>query len=201
MNIQDAVRIYMARRRQREMAEAFYGHKGRPGHRGGSAPGPRTQMSTGLLDRIDHDGGFTVSSVGLSPKSGYALSISPDNERILDMKTLTTGKMNRILRQYEPILKKEPRAHVGGWRDPVSGKVFFDVSIVTKNKSEAMALAKKHNQLAIYDLKHGKTINTGVKRQLEQKESKKKKLVRFEFGRHASAESIVNALKKDAEND
>jgi len=94
----------------------------------GRPPGERTVVARQLYDRIKKDGGFTYSPLTkTSPKKGYALSISPDYERIMDARKATPEKIRAIIKGYEPILKKDKRANIGGWFDTKSKKFFFDV--------------------------------------------------------------------------
>jgi SPP1 gp7 family putative phage head morphogenesis protein len=163
-----------------------WGHEGRPGEIGGSGPGGG--IAHMLVDRIKKDGGFTYSLASHnSPKSGYALSISPENERILNLRSVTTEKMRGILQEYRPVLSSDTRAHIGGWYDGTTKKAYLDVSIVTTSKASAIKLAKQHNQLAIFDLAKGKAIPTGITRAAS---TESMKLIRYDFHREAAAEDI-----------
>jgi hypothetical protein len=51
--------------------------------------------------------------------------------------------------------------YLGGWHDPESGKVFLDVSTNVSTKQQAVDLGRQNNQISIYDVKGGSTINTG----------------------------------------
>jgi len=54
-------------------------------------------------------------------------------------------------------------------------------------------LAKKHEQLAIFDLKNQKVIETGIKRKIAASEDK---MVRVDFDREATPEEIADLLNK-----
>jgi len=57
-------------------------------------------------------------------------------------------------------LRDDPAAHVGVWHDPGSGLHFMDVSHVDPDFSSALKKAKEHQQLGIYDIGRGETIDT-----------------------------------------
>lgn len=149
-----------------------------------------------LADMIRSSGGFTYKPAShRSPHIGFAVAITKEFERVLTIKTSTAVRIKAVLDEYKDALKKDPRAHVGGWYDEDSGKVVLDVSIVVRSKAEGMTLAKKYDQLAIFDLKKGKSLRTGIKRKLGVAAAGEKKLVRFDFERGATAEEISTFLK------
>ena len=47
------------------------------------------------------------------------------------------------------------------WHDQDSWNVFLDLSIVEKSKKKAVEIAKKYDQIAIYDLKNWLEIACG----------------------------------------
>ncbi len=50
---------------------------------------------------------------------------------------------------------------LGGWHDPDSGKIFLDISTNVQDRAEAIALGQKNNQISIYDVENGTTVDTG----------------------------------------
>jgi len=73
-----------------------------------------------------------------------------------------TGMLRQLLKDnggftYQPLLNESPSDHfMGGWVD--DGKAYIDISVRRGSKAEALALAKQHSQLAIFDLKSMETV-------------------------------------------
>lgn len=108
--------------------------------------------------------GFSVRPTnGKIPKSGFMVSI-PGHSKILHASDLVGERGAQIVQQYareNAGVLNDPRAHIGGWTDKASGKTYLDVSHNIKGRSAAVAAGRKHNQIAIWDVKRGKEINTG----------------------------------------
>lgn len=109
-------------------------------------------------------GGFTYDVAGRSsPKTGYSVSPYPDRTRVIDTKDLTADSISQYAKDNADVLA-QPGAHLGGWRETKpdgTDRTWLDVSLVSQSKSAATALAREHNQVAIFDLKAGDTIDTG----------------------------------------
>lgn len=104
-----------------------------------------------------HSGGFSVKpSTGASPKSGYMVSI-PGHTKIVAGDVDETTLRN-YANEHADVLQHEG-AHIGGWQH--EGNTYLDVSHRYGSKSAAASAGKKHNQIAIWDVKHGREINTG----------------------------------------
>lgn len=96
------------------------------------------------------DGGFSVSVESWrDARVGYAVSVFPDcEERITG--NVRESRIARYLAANAPLLAK-PNVVLGGWRNPEDNAVYLDVSIVVPTRAEAVALAKAHGQVAIWD--------------------------------------------------
>jgi len=122
------------------------------GNRGGS-----------LAEKAVKEGGFTYNPVRMKnrvpPKNGFALSINKNTEKVIDLtanrKSIRDDITNYVRAYREGI--KSPDNFLGGWVD--KGKLYLDVSKVITDKREAVRLARNADQLAIFDLAHGKTIS------------------------------------------
>ncbi len=117
-----------------------------------------------MLDVIrNNPGGFSVSPQGDVPSKGYMVSI-PGRTKILSQGDLhgkaAQGIINDYARANADVLSK-PGAHIGGWQDGGSGKVYLDVSHNVGNQREAVKMGKAHNQIAIWDVKRSREIKTG----------------------------------------
>lgn len=114
-----------------------------------------TEWSTRLLSMADAltvpDGGFSVDPcTGADVRDGYAVAIHPEHERILTH-PVTPGDLIEYVAHVADSLTMPGRI-LGGWRDPISGSVYLDVSVVTSTLAGALSLAIRHNQLAVFDL-------------------------------------------------
>lgn len=97
------------------------------------------------------DGGFTVNpSDGTDVRTGYAVAVHPECERIFDRR-VTSNDLHEYIAEAKDVLLLPGRV-LGGWRDPVTGRVYLDVSVVTADLQVAMTLARETAQIAIFDL-------------------------------------------------
>ena len=119
----------------------------------------------GLAEKALKEGGFTYNPVRIknraAPAKGYALSLRKDTERVIDIKAGREAVKKEIIeyvRKHREAIKERGN-FVGGWYDEQSKKIFLDVSTVVADRDQAVNLAEKHEQLAIYDLGEGKVID------------------------------------------
>ena len=111
----------------------------------------------GLSEHLAREGGFTYQPVTQSmPKEGYALSILPGHEAVFE-RDVTAEDVRAYMEQHAAALQN-PNAHFGAWRDPTSGKVYFDISIVEPDRARAVSLGKTHGQISIFNLGTGETV-------------------------------------------
>jgi hypothetical protein len=124
----------------------------------GSGPASASRMQ-GLFARVQRpDGGFTYNpAVGTEPVEGYALSIHPERSVAIDASKIKITDLADYVAKNGDILAEEGN-HFGAWHDPASGKVFLDVSTVTKDAKAAEDLARRHDQIAYFDLKSGQSV-------------------------------------------
>jgi hypothetical protein len=100
---------------------------------------------------VQYNGGYMVSL------GGYETIITMNETR---PHTSTAQLLNDISEKLE-ILKRIKETEtdelvLGLWRD--NNKVYIDISRNIKDKTEALAYGKHHNQKAIYDLANDKSI-------------------------------------------
>lgn len=96
------------------------------------------------------DGGFSVAaSTGQNVTSGYAVSIYPEHEHILTG-PVSTDDLAEYAASHAEVLALPGRVF-GGWRDPASGAAYLDVSVITPDLPTALAHARSHGQLAVFD--------------------------------------------------
>jgi hypothetical protein len=129
-------------------------------------PRPVAGEYDAMLARVrEPDGGFTYSpTLKTEPTEGYALSIYPERSVAIDAAHLKVKDLAVFVAANRDLLKK-PGNHIGAWHDPASGKVFLDVSKITKSKKAARKLALTHDQIAYFDLKKkvSVTVNKDAK--------------------------------------
>lgn len=104
------------------------------------------------------DGGFSYQPVtGTEPTTGYVLSTYPQFSEAKPAKDLKLCDLVTFVAKHQDLFQKENHLF-GAWHDPETDKVYFDISTVTQDKSEAEALAKKHDQIAYFDLGTKKSV-------------------------------------------
>lgn len=106
---------------------------------------------TALADALTvPDGGFTVDpTTGADIADGYAVAVHPECERVFE-RAVTSADLCAYVADFRDSLCLPGRA-LGGWRDPATGRVHLDVSVVTAQRQDAMRLAQDTQQLAIFD--------------------------------------------------
>lgn len=189
-----------------------HGHAGRPGKQGGSAPKDSSSRAGGSGDDSEEDvsrmygallseGGFTYQPItNDSPKKGYALSIFPEYETVLNAMDISSTSIRSFMEKTMGVIQENPQAHLGGWFDRDAGKIYLDVSVIVNDADEARSLCRQYNQEGFYDLEKGETIIVKSEEERRKEEDKKTKRVRFEFGRNVTAEEVEAALKKLVED-
>ena len=107
------------------------------------------------------DGGFSVNPVdGSDVRMGYAVAVHPDLERIFDGPVTSNDLHDYVAHAKEALAL--PGRVLGGWRDPATGRVYLDVSVVVADLCEAMTLARQTAQLAIFDFSAMESIPVAV---------------------------------------
>ncbi|MET9225582.1 hypothetical protein [Lentzea sp. NPDC003310] len=96
------------------------------------------------------DGGFSVDPRdGSDVRCGYAVAAHPEHERVYERR-MTSSDIHEYVSRSKSALSLPGRV-LGGWCDPMTGRVYLDVSVVTAELSEALTLAAETGQLAIFD--------------------------------------------------
>lgn len=110
-----------------------------------------------LFETLNKNNGLSVHSDGRTVSTnGFAVSL-PDYETVILETTLDLNLFNDLIGNYLELSKQLPSSIVGVWKD--SGKVFFDISTVVKDKNTAIKLGKHYKQLAIFDLSNKEVIS------------------------------------------
>lgn len=106
-------------------------------------------------------GGFSYNRNGSVPTHGYMVSLSPANGGVEHAShgKITAGDIARHESKISRSLADEHN-YQGGWHDPETGATYLDVSRNHGDIVSAAKAAKANKQLAIYDVKNGKSIST-----------------------------------------
>lgn len=145
---------------------------------GGAADSPaeRAAVATGhahegaLLQTLRARAGFTFSLLkqGRFVASGYAVSPYEDREAQFD-RPVNRADLHTFIQRNRDLLA-QPNHYLGAWYDPESKKTFLDVSIVHGEQADAEREARAHQQLAIYHLDTGDTLQIGNRERLQASE-------------------------------
>lgn len=133
---------------------------------GGAATAERSArdaagLPSGLMAKLKTEGGFSESVDGESPSGGYMVAKDNTVERVIKADQITDEAiLDYVLDHFDKL--NQPDAYLGGWVD--EGKVYLDISYNVKDREEALRMARKHDQLGIYDLNSGETIYTKEKK-------------------------------------
>lgn len=112
------------------------------------------------LEEIRRSHGFTVHDhFGDSPRSGYMVSISPATEKVIPLASVTAQDIADYRNAHKDLLA-DPDNYFGAW--VWEGNVYLDISRNVRDRDEALALGRRYNQLGIYDLARGETIEVPV---------------------------------------
>lgn len=112
-------------------------------------------MSVNSLLRltIENGGGTFDRNLELvTPEKGFAVGIFTGTFIIIDLEDLEP--LNSTV---SFILDEFPAAYVGTWVN--DGKIHLDPVVIILDRTDAIEMAKKFNQKAIYNFETGETIN------------------------------------------
>jgi len=110
-----------------------------------------TMLTGGSSIGIMDNGEFYV------PKCGYVVGgIVPEESCKMDNESAFKHTYNRLFHQAELALERDSAVVIGTWVE--DGKIVFDLCNVLDDEQEALALAKKRGERAIYDLENQKEI-------------------------------------------
>jgi hypothetical protein len=128
--------------------------KERFGSKGG-APISEAKASR-LVNLIKNKGGFSYQpTFHTSPVGGFMVSPYREREQTIKLKDITPkDTLAYVMNNIDAFSKSDH--YFDAWAD--GEDVYFDVSVRSGTKESATALAKKHNQLAIFDVKNLESI-------------------------------------------
>ena len=107
--------------------------------------------------------GFSVTPDGRQPTDGYMVSL-PGRTHLIDPAELNGPQGHEVVAAHTAAhsdVYKNPAMHIGGWTNDATGKMHLDPSENIKDRATAERLGRERNQIAIYDVKNKRTIETG----------------------------------------
>ena len=176
-----------------------YGHAGRKGIPGGSAPGTANKATSNIREH----GGTTISIHGDVATSGFAVAGLRDGtgnkvERVYD-RPITSRDVATYMRNNAGQLSRS-HAYLGAWVE--DGKTYLDISEVHADRSGALKEAHARDEIAIFDLGKFETIHTMSDHQRPSQSSGKRiteseaytRKMRMFFGKDQTPEQIAKAV-------
>lgn len=104
-------------------------------------------------------GGFTLDPARRrTPAAGFAVAVHPERTWRIAADRFGAHHVARFVRTHEAALARDRRLFAGAWLDRGNGLVHLDLSIVETDARDALALARRHRQLAVFDLATGRTL-------------------------------------------
>ena len=145
-----------------DAALAFAKHLGPGDHPSGSPQTVHGAASRGLAanQRITDlkEGGFTRHiPTGKVPTTGYSVAL-PGHEQHTPLSKVNARWVRNYRRQHQAALNRAETSW-GGW--VYDGDAYLDVSVIVKDRAQAIALGVKYKQIAIWDIEQGEEITIG----------------------------------------
>lgn len=107
------------------------------------------------------NGGFTVNaSTGEAPTKGYQVEVGTEQGRTFDHPP-TAAEIQQFATDNQDLFEKHPELHVGGYKN--GDKYELNVSANAESLPEAKKVAKKLDQISIWDNANAQEIQTGGK--------------------------------------
>ncbi len=104
-----------------------------------------------VYDSIIVDGGIIYNMRTLEKVTkGYAVSIYKEREIRVPVSVFSRENIEKYVSNNIDLFTQDGNTMLGAWKQ--GEMMFIDVTIVTSNKMEALDLARRNNQIAIFDL-------------------------------------------------
>lgn len=109
-------------------------------------------ISTLAVIAAQNPEGYTVNAATLQPiKSGYAVSLA------ITQDSFGAEGLEKVVNVIEKMQNQGEASHFdglafGGWYNSKNGCYYYDATVILKDRTKALELARVNGQLAIYDL-------------------------------------------------
>jgi hypothetical protein len=133
------------------------------GHGGTLPPMMPTQtvVNMALKSHEATDGSTTSFRWGdLSGKKLYVVSLFPDLGIIKKGKDISSSELSAFSSAHKELFA-DPRVCLGTWFNKDDGNTYIDINVVLADKAKAVELAKRYNQISIFDLSTFEETKTG----------------------------------------
>lgn len=130
----------------------------------------KADVITDILGLVKSTGGATWNfsqSKSLAGTENYAVSIYPEHTQIVDVE-LTPHILYTYITENKALLLK-PENSLGIWKN--GNQYYLDVTLTIPDVEQAKELGRKHNQIAIFDLKNFVEIPTGGTGEVQSKQA------------------------------
>jgi len=101
------------------------------------------------------DGGSSTDLLGSEPVKGYMVSIYQAKGLIVEPEDFTPELVSEYVANHVEILGREDH-YLGTWTD--AGNVYLDISLNVADLIEALAIGRRHRQIAIYSVEEQESI-------------------------------------------
>ena len=101
--------------------------------------------------RVDGGATFNLYVGDLSGLLLYAVSLYPERSVVLHGRGLDPQVVVAFIDANLDLLR-DPRNSVGMWFNELNGPTYLDISATLPSREEAIALGRRYNQVAIFDL-------------------------------------------------
>jgi hypothetical protein len=105
-------------------------------------------------DKLFHNHGISEDRNGVSPTSGYMVSLAGKESQHPDYSTIPADIVNEACREYHQTI--EPNTYFGAWID--EDILYLDNSVNIASLDIAIAFGHANKQIAIWDVVNGKSI-------------------------------------------
>lgn len=106
---------------------------------------------TAQIAKAIQEGGGTIRADGAVPNAGFCYSPYPERSRAIPVEEIKPSDMVKYMKDNGDMLKKKGNC-IGIWHNQDDGKVYFDISCVTEDASDARQQCKEHDQIAFFDM-------------------------------------------------
>jgi hypothetical protein len=113
-------------------------------------------ISETISEEHNKKGGSTINQrTGRVVTEGFPVGVG--EEEIIIGKEVTPEIINKFTQDHNEALSK-PNRQIGTWYEESEGKTYLDVVEIAKTEERAIELGEEHNELAVYNLGTGETI-------------------------------------------
>lgn len=109
-----------------------------------------------IADEHNKKGGSTINQrTGRVVTEGFPVGIG--EEEVFNTNEVTPEIIQKFTQDHNEALS-QPNRQIGTWYDEGEGKTYLDVVEIAETEERAIELGKEHNELAVYNLATGETI-------------------------------------------